>query len=510
MRIAMLALLGLGFTLGVITGCGSSSNGPGGMTNPPAPMPTDSVSGIVNFKGAPLAGVTVTLWMTNDNTVHGTATTDAGGAYKFTGISASGNAAGDYQLWALKPGFAFYPSVGKGGKVIRFDHTGQFQQSGPFGMPMYLTVIDFLATENNSIADANFTAYDGTNPLVTLPATGQASTFSPGDDGALRKGEPWPEQRFSDNADGTVTDNVTGLLWLRNAGCLPPAPWSAALTAANALASGACGLTDGSTAGQWRLPNMVELAGLLDASAANPALMPGHPFTNVAPAVYWTSTSYFGGQAGSLNAWAIRISDGRYINDSVLNAKTSALNQAWAVKGVGTAVSKPQATGLYVPYQAGDDGTLQKGVPLVYPRFIDHANGTVTDAMTGLIWLKLANCVQGDWATASAAVRALANGKCGLTDGSTAGQWRMPNRNEMQSLADRNQNNEADYLDTTFRNPDGSIFQAAVLNGFMPYNFYWTSTTDASDPSQAWTVFSCDFGVYDMPKDDTGYTLAVR
>ncbi len=40
--------------------------------------------------------------------------------------------------------------------------------------------------------------------------------------------------------------------------------------------------------------------------------------------------------------------------------------------------------------------------------------------------------------------------------------------------------------------------------------YYWTSTTNASDTTEAWTVFSCDFGVYNTPKSNTGYTLAVR
>jgi hypothetical protein len=42
--------------------------------------------------------------------------------------------------------------------------------------------------------------------------------------------------------------------------------------------------------------------------------------------------------------------------------------------------------------------------------------------------------------------------------------------------------------------------------------YYWTSTTDAADAtgSTVWTVFSCDYGVYDQPKSVTGYTLAVR
>jgi hypothetical protein len=49
-----------------------------------------------------------------------------------------------------------------------------------------------------------------------------------------------------------------------------------------------------------------------------------------------------------------------------------------------------------------------------------------------------------------------------------------------------------------------------VFDHFVTFQYYWTSTTDAADPTQAWTVFSCDYGVYDIGKTATGYTLAVR
>jgi hypothetical protein len=134
----------------------------------------------------------------------------------------------------------------------------------------------------------------------------------------------------------------------------------------------------------------------------------------------------------------------------------------------------------------------------------------VTDTVTGLVWLKEANCIQSDWATAVSAVNKLASGQCGLTDASAAGSWRMPNRNEMQSLADRNQNNEADYLISSFLNQDQTVYQAAIFNNMVPLQYYWTSTTDAANTGEAWTVYSCDWGVYDTDKSETGYTLAVR
>ncbi len=50
--------------------------------------------------------------------------------------------------------------------------------------------------------------------------TGQTTTFATGDDGDYQAGVPVPNPRFTDNGDGTVTDNLTGLTWLKNASCL--------------------------------------------------------------------------------------------------------------------------------------------------------------------------------------------------------------------------------------------------------------------------------------------------
>ena len=198
---------------------------------------------------------------------------------------------------------------------------------------IYFTVIDYVALPNNSLAGGNFTAYDGSNPLVTPARTGQTASYANGDDASQSKGVAWPGIRFTDNQDGTVTNHLTGLIWLKNAGCFPPTTWSNAVTDATQLADGACGLSDGSTAGKWRLPNLNELESSIDVSASDPALSIGYPFDNVSNGIYWSSTSYFGGEAGSPQAWTIRLSDGRYMNDSSSNVKATANNSVWAVKG---------------------------------------------------------------------------------------------------------------------------------------------------------------------------------
>lgn len=109
--------------------------------------------------------------------------------------------------------------------------------------------------------------------------------------------------RFFDNYDGTVTDINTGLVWLKNAWCTGSySAWSQAMSFVAVLASGQCGLTDGSTAGQWRLPELWEWQGLANTAYSNPALSngpgtgqwtSGNVFTNVRSSAYWSATSYF-------------------------------------------------------------------------------------------------------------------------------------------------------------------------------------------------------------------------
>ena len=512
---------------------GGGSNGQSGNTDPGLPPPTNSFAGSVSYRGAPLAGVTVIAFNTNTNEAVATAVTDAGGHYGFSGLQASCTACTiNYQFIATRDGYAFEPEIGSavdtdrsayhwvspgsswaaasGAAVTRADFTGQFSNPGG-GSAYILSVLNFDSVANGSVANGNFVAHDGGDPLVRLAASGQAHSYAAGDDADVHAGVAWPATRWVDHHDGSVTDTLTGLTWLKDAGCLPPANWASALAAVNQLASGACGLADGSSAGQWRLPNQWELESIVDESAAHPAIGAGSPFVNVAGAAYWTSTSYYGGQAGSPSAWAIRMDDGRYVNDGAGNLKATSSLGVWAVKGGAGGSVRLQATGMYVPYAAGDDGSLQAGVALPSRRMRDNADGTLTDTVTGLVWLRRADCISGSWSDALATVRGLASGQCGLSDGSAAGAWRLPNRKEMASLADRALNNQADFFDTAWVSAGTGVpSAAAVFDHFVTLQYYWTSTTDAADPTQAWTVFSCDYGVYDTAKMATGYALAVR
>jgi len=121
--------------------------------------------------------------------------------------------------------------------------------------------------------------------------------------------------RFADNGNGTVTDTSTGLIWLKNSNPCGFKNWNDAMAYCANLASGQAGLTDGSVAGQWRLPTKEELEGI----GTNPPVtwdsgfpsvtwtMPGAPFTNVQTNQYWSSTEYAG---DTTHAWLVIMYNG--------------------------------------------------------------------------------------------------------------------------------------------------------------------------------------------------------
>lgn len=61
-----------------------------------------------------------------------------------------------------------------------------------------------------------------------------------------------------------MIDDLTGLIWLKDADSFSTFNWTNALVACNTLNTGEHGLTDGSQEGDWRLPNAGELLSLAD------------------------------------------------------------------------------------------------------------------------------------------------------------------------------------------------------------------------------------------------------
>jgi hypothetical protein len=177
--------------------------------------------------------------------------------------------------------------------------------------------------------------------VLSYPApvakTGRSSSLTTGDDGDLERGVEWPNPRFTNNADGTVTDNLTGLIWLKNAACFGVRNWFSALDDCAWLSDPYCGLSDGSSSGDWRLPNLFELESLRSMQYYNPALSnaagtghwsEGDAFTNVQSNNYWSSTTTPGSTYINLYAWAVDLTNG-----STTSFISSTYNYVWPVRG---------------------------------------------------------------------------------------------------------------------------------------------------------------------------------
>jgi hypothetical protein len=158
-----------------------------------------------------------------------------------------------------------------------------------------------------------------------VPKTGQTLPYGPKDDGTLKKGVASPAPRFTDNGNGTVTDQLTGLIWMKDAGVLGYATWEQAIIIANGLADGSGGLTDGSQAGDWRLANRKELESLVDCGRYSPAVPVDNPFTNVISWGYWSSSTYTN---TTTTAWVVNFADGY-----VANADKTYIYYVWCVRG---------------------------------------------------------------------------------------------------------------------------------------------------------------------------------
>ena len=314
---------------------------------------------------------------------------------------------------------------------------------------------------------------------------GYISCAGTGQDGDVRAGIPIPDPHFTDNGDGTMTDNATGLVWLQDIDCMSDRTWGEGLADVALLADGQCGLSDGSMAGDWRMPNAVELESLYNGVSWDLRvylLSVGFSGTRADNTRHWSSTTNIG--HGDL---AYTLGGHSYAGHyGMAGEAKNRVGYVLAVRGSTATLRKSGQTTCYdtaSPYGeipctgTGQDGEKQAGVAWPAPRFTDNGDGTVTDELTGLVWLQKANCFGGlDSDAALAAAAALADGQCGLSDGSAAGQWRVPNRTELVSLLD--------YGQGFPKVPAGHLF-ANVPTGYQVGP--WSSTIFTS-PQWSWYV----------------------
>lgn len=140
-------------------------------------------------------------------------------------------------------------------------------------------------------------------------------------------------------------------------------------------------------------------------------------------------------------------------------------------------------------------------------RYVDCGNGTVTDQLTGLIWLQKSDCLpRATFAGANEAAQKLKDGDCGLTDGSVSGMWRLPTIAEWQATVARavalgclasippalTNNAGTGCYALTF---DGPGPAQHALTGTPQTLWFWSSTPDEVSPVEAWSIYLANGGV---------------
>ena len=254
-----------------------------------------------------------------------------------------------------------------------------------------------------SVAAGSSVALVVSKGAVLVPDTGQTGDYT----------ATWGEDAdytinphsYTDLGTGIVRDNVTGLEWVQDGNLIASrnpdfdqdgtagdgaVTWQHALEYVAQLNSDSyLGYSD------WRLPTIRELSTFVDAGTWYPAIDATFFPATVASAmrVYWSSTTRVSHSDYALGVY--------FFNGSVGRVSKTDLHYVRAVRA---------------------------GQPAPQNHLVDNGDGTVTDTATGLMWQQATAPGRYTWEEALVYCENLELAE--YTD------WRLPNRNELQSLVD--------------------------------------------------------------------------
>jgi hypothetical protein len=306
---------------------------------------------------------------------------------------------------------------------------------------------------------------------IECPAAGEP--FS-GQDGDYRAGAP---VSYTDNGDGTVTDDSTGLMWQRDPG--EKTTYAEAVEGAGSLEL--AGYDD------WRLPTIKELYSLILFSGTDASTLLNQSGADTSGLTPFIDTEYFDFSYGDEGAGE-RIIDAQWTTSTVYESTVFGGQECFF--GVNFADGRikcyPTAAlnnGWYT-YHVRDTG--EYGVN----DFADNGDGTIADSATGLTWEQADSGEGFDWEAAL--------GYCDGLELGGANDWRLPNAKELQSIVDYSRS-----PDTTESAAIDPVFETSSITneaGEPDFPFFWTSTTHLSYPDNAteaaYVVFGRGFGYF--------------
>lgn len=312
-----------------------------------------------------------------------------------------------------------------------------------------------IITETDSITgydivDTNVTEFYNNNSIITEPSIGEAFY---GQDANYITNIP----SYTDNGDGTITDDITGLMWEQDMG--EKITYTEAFVKAESATLG--GHTD------WRVPTIKELYSLILFTGRVQGESAVEMFINI---------NYFNQPLGNVSIGEREIDAQTWSSTQYVGQTMNASETVFGVNFVDGRIKgypriKPGSGTANSMYFRMVRGNTEYGLN----NFVDNGDSTISDLATGLMWQKSDDGVARNWEQAHLYSENL--------ELASHNDWRLPNAKELQSIVDYTRSPQT--TNTPAINP---VFETTEINdpngnaGYYP--FFWTSTThlDGANP----------------------------
>ncbi len=312
--------------------------------------------------------------------------------------------------------------------------------------------------ESYPIVDTGVSLFYSNDSIIQKPQPGQPFF---GQDASYNGNQP----SYRDNLDGTISDNVTGLMWQKAMG--PKMSFFEAIQKVKTDKTG--GFSD------WRIPGIKELYSLIQFSGK---------VRGQKSIALFIDTKFFTQPIGNSNAGEREIdaqtwSSTEYVGRTMRNDET--------IFGVNFVDGRIKGYPKYNPRTRRPNKMyfrFVRGNPKYgLNNFKDNNDGTISDLATGLMWQKSDSCSGKSWQKALNYAENLE--LAGYSD------WRLPNAKELQSIVDYSRSPQ-----TTNSAAIDPIFNVSLIkdpDGNNEFPYFWTGTThlDGRNPfdSAAYIAF---------------------
>ncbi|MBU3013076.1 DUF1566 domain-containing protein [Polaribacter vadi] len=301
-----------------------------------------------------------------------------------------------------------------------------------------------------TIVDTNVFEFYNDEAIITAPTVGKAFY---GQDATYHGNQP----SYTENGDGTVTDNVTGLMWQQDMG--NKISYDDALVLVETINIG--GYTD------WRIPTIKELYSL--------AQFTGQCFGDDSVKMF-IDTEYFEQPIGDESIGEREIDGQTWSKTHYVGL---IMNGDEAIFGYNFVDGRLKAYPKYKPSDGSPNTMYFRMVrgnqDYGKNNFTDNGDGTITDNATGLMWQQTDNGNTYDWENALNYTESLTQG--GYND------WRMPNAKELQSIIDYTRSPSTSFSPAI----DPLFFCTPITDtegNSGQYGYYWSSSPLKDGPNQ--------------------------